>query len=101
MSIETYYTTTFSVERMAYTGDKSALSTVGTFVGHLQQAIIDTVEFYANRFTITHSVWCATSTDVQVGDVLTVGSDVYTVRALQKNLVGNNEHYELAVEQSK
>lgn len=93
-----FYTTTFTVKRMVYTGAKSALSTIGTFSGHIQQLAQEKVAELAGALKVSHSVWCAVDTDVNLGDQLTAGSDVYSVRAIQKNNVGNNTHLELLVE---
>jgi len=100
MTIENFYTTTFTVKRFAYTGTKGSLSTQGTFVGHLQQALIEQVANIASKFTISHSIWCATDTDVNLGDQLEEGGDKYTVKAIQTNNYGGNDHLELLVEKA-
>lgn len=98
MSILKHFTTTFSVERMSWSGDSSALVSQGTFKGHLQQARPEQSEAIGLRWTITFTIWCAIDADVKMQDRLTVGSDVYSVRAVQTNNVGVNKHLELIVE---
>lgn len=100
MSIERFYTTTFTVKRFGYTANKGSLSTQGTFEGHLQQEDIERIQNLASKFTVSHSIWCAVGTDVNIGDQLETGGEKYTVRAIQTNNYGDNDHLELLVEQA-
>lgn len=99
MSIERYYDTTFTITRMSWSGDSSALVSSGSFTGHIQQADQRLVEDLRSAFTISHSIWCDDATDVQAGDTLTEGSNTYSVKAIQTNdHAGKNKHKEVLVE---
>jgi hypothetical protein len=100
--IEKFYTTAFTVKRMtAYVSGKSSLWTVGTFNGHLQQANAELIADLANAYSVSHTIWCDIATNVQAGDTLEVGSDKYSVRAVQFNEVGQNKHLEIMADKSK
>ena len=76
--------------------NKSSLVTQGTFNGHLQQASPNLVASVAATYKLDFIVWCARTEDVVVGDILILGSDQYSVMAIQDNLAaGGNKHYEL------
>lgn len=96
--ISNFYTTTFTAKRMVYTGDKSALSSITGFNGHIQQLTQEKVAELAGALKVSHSVWCPVGTSVQLGDQITENGNTYAVRAIQKNNVGNNTHLELLVE---
>jgi hypothetical protein len=98
MSIEKHYTTTFTVQRMEWSGDSSGLATQGTISGHLQQARPEMAEAIGLRWTAVYTIWCDIDADVEVGDRLTEEDNVYSVRAIQKNNVGQNKHLELVIE---
>ena len=95
--ISRFYTTEFEVYRMAYTDNKAEEALQSTFNGHLQQAAPNLVASVADTYKLSHLVWCAREEDVRSGDTLKVGSDRYTVQAVQDNMVGDNDHYELHV----
>lgn len=98
MSIERFYTTTFTIKRMVYTGDKSALQSAGTFNGYIQQLSQSKVQELAGALKVSHSIWCSVDTVVNLGDQLEVGAIKYAVRAIQTNNTGGNQHLELLVE---
>ena len=101
MSIERFYTTTFTVTRMAWTGESSAETSAGTFSGHIQQARPEFAEQIAEAWGKTFGVWCAKGTDVDPGDTLTITTGdyagTYNVKNVQTNAVGANQHLELTV----
>ena len=102
-SIERFYKTEFSIKRNTWVDESgysySAESTIGTFMGHLQQARAELIENLNLNFTNTFTIWCASASGVLVGDRLTAGSNSYSVRAIQDNTsVGTNKHFELIVE---
>ena len=72
-----------------------------SFKGHLQQATAELAQSIGTTFTKTYSLWCPYNTDVQQGDKLTSGSDIYMVRAIITRLVGSNKHLELIVEKEE
>lgn len=103
--ISSKYTTTFTVIRNAWTKTDGIWGAdeveVGTFKGHIQQANINEVLNLADKFTITHSVWCSPEADVKRGDIIVAGNKEYTVREIQDNsFIGVNKHLELMVELS-
>jgi len=104
--IDTLYQTDFEVWRNTWTkktiGEKeidySEEVEIGSFVGYRQQAYPEYVQSMAITFSKPHIVWCSIDEDVQEGDILKseFGTDI--VRGKQVNLIGNNQHIELAVE---
>lgn len=102
MSIERFYTTTFSVKRMEWANESAAEVVQGTFLGHLQQATPEHVQSMGLAFGKTFTIWCAVGTDVEGGDTLTVSSGhfagTYNVKNVMQNAaVGSNQHLELTV----
>lgn len=98
MSIKRFYNTTFTVKRMVYTGDKSALVTNGTFKGYFQQLTQEKVSALAGSLKVSHAIWCDVDEDVNLGDVLEDGTIKYAVKAIQVNNIGGNKHLELLVD---
>ena len=104
--IETFYTKTIAVKRQAkktdVNGNKySEDTTVGNIVGHLQQARAELAESLAMDLTKTFLVWCDVDANVKAGDTLTIDSVEYSVKALQENRVGYNQHLELIIEKNE
>lgn len=102
MSIERFFTTTFSVTRMEWSGESSALASQASFYGHIQQARPEFVEQIGERHGVVFLVWCATDTDVETGDTLTIASGdyagTYSVKNISTNATGDrNQHLELVV----
>lgn len=99
--IEKFFTTTLTNTRMVWTGNTSALTAVGSFVGHIQQASAEYAEQLRAAFGVTHTIWCAMGTNVRTGDTITVATGsyagTYSVRNIQTNATGTNEHLELIV----
>lgn len=103
--IERFFTTTATVKRQTVSTDGqgnkfSEFSTIGTVDGHKQQARPEVVENLNSDFTKTFTFWCAVDENVETGDTLVIGSDEFTVRAIQTNDTGKNEHLELIIEKS-
>lgn len=99
MSIERFYTTTFTVTRQTWVDDKSTLGAVGTFLGHIQQATSDVLNQYEGlRLTKGWIVWCKPDTDVTEGDRLSVGDNTYDVRFVENRNVGSEGHLQLVLE---
>lgn len=101
--IEKFYTTTFEVNRAVWKTDEalnqySELSTVGTFLGHIQQASAQLVQNLGLNLTKTFTIWTYVDTDVIEGDSIETFEAIYTVRAIQKNDTGANQHLEIVVE---
>lgn len=99
MSIERFYTTTIAVKRMEWSNESSAEVTVGEFAGHIQQARPEFAQEIAEAWGKTFLVWCEKGTDVEPGDTLTIATGdyagTYSVRNVQTNAVGANQHLEL------
>jgi len=98
MSIDRFYNKTFTIKRMVWTGNVSAESSTGSFSGHIQQARPEVAQQLSMVYTKSFIVWCDESIDVQEGDTLTEGSNTYSVKAVQSNIYGENQHKELIVE---
>jgi len=104
--IENFYTKTITVKRQEQKTDGdgnkySEFATVGTIIGHLQQARAELAESLAMDLTKTFLVWCDVGADVLAGDTLTIDSSDYSVRAVQENSVGYNQHLELIIEKDE
>ena len=101
MSIEIFYTTTFAVTRMEWSNESSAEASASSFIGHIQQARPEFAEQISEAWGKTFVVWCAKGTDVEPGDTLTIASGdyagTYSVKNVQTNAVGGNQHLELTV----
>ena len=86
---------------MSWSGDSPALVSVGSFTGHVQQATPEAVEFLGEALGTVFTIWCAKGTDVQKGDTITIASGdysgTYSVKAIQKNATGSNEHLEITI----
>ena len=101
MTITRFYDKTFTNKRQVYVGNKSSLQTIGTFVGHLQQRTPEDTEFIDLAYTKAWTIWCPVDTNIAEGDTIEWNGNVYSVRAIQKNATGNNQHLEVIVELKK
>lgn len=103
MSIERFFTTTFTVTRMSWSNESSAEVSAGSFLGHIQQARPDYAESIGESWNQTFLLWCDEDTDIEDGDTVTVASGdyagSYSVRNVQKNAVGSklNQHLEVTI----
>lgn len=97
--IDRFYTTSIAVERLIWSNDSSAEIEVGSFMGHIQQKQPDFTQEMTEVWGKLFLVWCNVGTDVEVGDKLTIDTGRYagnySVKHLQLNAVGINEHLEL------
>lgn len=101
MTIDRFYTQTFTVSRLTYTGYKGAYATIGTIKGHLQQKVQEEGLSQMNQPNLQYTVWCDPSSNVKENDILIDGARQYTVIAIQENdFVGKNKHLELLVNRS-
>lgn len=101
--ISDFFTTAYTITRPQWLTDEagnpySAAVEVETFSGHLQQARAELVANLGLSFTKTFLLWCPVTTDVKAGDSVTDGTNAYSVRAVQRNDIGENRHLELIVE---
>lgn len=99
MSIERFYTTTISIKRMEWSNESSAEVVVDSFSGHIQQANAELASQLGEAFGKVFSIWCAKGEDVEAGDTLTIASGdyagTYSVKAIQLNATGGNQHMEI------
>lgn len=99
MSIERFFTTSISVERMEWSGESSAEISAGSFSGHIQQAQPQFAEQIGEAWGKTFIIWCSKTTDVEPGDTLTIATGdyagTYSVKNSQVQAVGRNQHLEL------
>lgn len=104
MSIESFYTVLFTINRQAWGTDgegnpESTLEEVGTFNGHLQQARPELASNLGLSLTKAFSIWCPSTTSVLEGDILESVHGKFSVKAVQNNgFVGGNKHLELVVQ---
>jgi hypothetical protein len=103
MTIVDFYTTEFTVRRMAWDTDESGNdfseeAEATAFSGHVQQASMELAQSLGLRFTKTFTVWCSLTTDVAEGDSLSDGTYTYHVKAKQSFENGQNAHLELVCE---
>lgn len=86
---------------MTWADESSALVDTDNFKGHIQQAMPQASEFIGEAWGKTFLVWCAKGTNVQAGDTLTIESGdyagTYSVKNIQLNATGLNQHKELVV----
>ena len=101
MSISRFYTVTIVNTRMEWDNESSAEVSVGSFSGHVQQAQPEFTEHLGEAWGSVYLIWCAKGTDVEVGDTITIAdgdyAGTYSVKNLQTNATGNNEHLELTI----
>lgn len=101
MSIERFYTTTCVVTRMTWANESSAEASVGTFLGHIQQATPEYVQHIAEAWGQTFIIWADKDADVEDGDSIEIESGdyagTYNVKNIQLNATGNNKHKEIVV----
>lgn len=101
MSIARFYTTTITNTRMSWSGDSSALASVGSFTGHIQQASPEFTEFVGEAWGKVFVIWCDEATDIEAGDTLTIAAGdyagTYSVKNIQINATGENQHLEVTV----
>lgn len=99
MSIKRFFTVTITVTRMTWSNESAAKTSAGSFSGHVQQARPEFIEQIGEVMGTVFLVWCAQDTNVQVGDTLTIATGdyagTYSVKNLQNNATGDNEHIEL------
>lgn len=99
--ISRFFITTFTVKRMnAYASNKTTEASVGTISGHLQQLTAELTQQLGMTMTKSFRVWCAVGSNVQEGDSLEEGGNTYSVKAVQTNNYGANQHLELLVEKN-
>lgn len=102
--IADYLTTEFTTFRASWKRDEdgnkySDESSIGVFMGHIQQASPELVQSLALSFTKAYTIWCKHDTNVKEGDTLYGCDETFLVKAIMKNAIGNNRHMELVVEQ--
>lgn len=99
--IARFFTTTFIVTRMIWSGDSSGRVSQGTFDGHVQHSGDEEMQNQLDiAFTKQYKIWCAVGTDVLRDDKLTADGFVYIVKFIKENQVGNNQHLELICERN-
>ena len=97
MSIEHFYTTTFTLQRFVFSNDSSAMATGTSFDGHLQQVRAELAQQQGFQFGELFHIWCDIDTDVERSDRLTYGVNTYDIQDIKELLVGGNKHLQLTV----
>jgi hypothetical protein len=104
MSIASYFTKTFTVNRMVWNNESSSEVSQSSFKGHLQQASAELSESLGLSFTKTFKIWCDDSVNIQEQDSITDGSFTFVVRAINYrnyNLFSTNQHKEIIIERTE
>lgn len=94
------FTTTATVNRLSYTGDKSTYSSVGTVDGYLEP--IDpnmTGAAVAGIQAQSHTFKCDGSSDILATDRLTIASQDYAVAGIRRYIVGSLDLLDVALEE--
>jgi len=105
MSINTFFTTAITLQRMSWSNDSSGEISGTGFNGHIQQAGPDYAEYLGENLGQGFIIWCDKDTDVESGDTLTIATGdyagTYTVKNVQINATGDNMHLEVICVKSK
>ena len=103
MSIQRFFTTTFTIYRMVWSqSDTAELELVGTFKGHKQQSPANLVQTIGIAYGKGFNILCPLNTDVKLEDTLSSGGVSYSVRSVNEvDYAGGNKHLELVVETSE
>jgi hypothetical protein len=96
--IERFFTDTATVRTLTYTGNKGTYSNSATVLGHLQQASPFVQAQTASMYTISHLFWCAVGSAIAVNDNVVISGATYSVKGIQTNNYGINEHLEVHLE---
>jgi len=97
--ISRFFTTTFTITRMVWSGDSSTRSSQGTFLGHVQHAGDEEMQNELDiAFAKKYRIWCPVDTDVFRDDKLTADGFQYIVKFIKENKIGNQQHLELICE---
>jgi len=99
--IDRLFTSTFNVERMAWSEDSAGLTDLDPVSGHIQQTRPELTQQLGISMTKTFTIWFPVDADIQAGDTLTKGDDNYSVRAVQINDYGQNPHLEVIAEKNE
>jgi hypothetical protein len=101
MSIDRFYTTTVTIQRMQWSGEQSSLTSAGSVTGHVQQARPEFAESIGEAWGKTFLLWCDEAEDVRTGDTLTIASGdyagTYSVKNVTTNATGRNQHLECVI----
>lgn len=100
MSLRTQYSVTATVKRLVATGNKTTYTTVATIKGHKQPLSDTFIALAAGNFSKSFSFYVAVDANAVEGDQLTIGSEIYYVRAERKFDIGSaaQQHKELMIE---
>jgi hypothetical protein len=96
--IERFYTNSASVQRLTYSGNKGTYGVAATVMGHLQQASPFVQAQTASMYTISHLFWCAIGSNIGVNDNVVISGATYSVKGIQTNNYGLNNHLEVHLE---
>lgn len=98
-----FFKTLYVVKRASWLTDEennpySGLGEVGQFMGHIQQAQAELIQGLGMSLTTAYAIWCPIDTSVLSGDILESVDGQYSVKAIQRYGVGNNQHLQLVVQ---
>jgi hypothetical protein len=104
--ITDWFKESFTIERSEWTTDDQNRSysreiEVGTFLGYIQQSQPELVQTLGMTLTKPYTLRCPLTTDIKAGDTLRSSDAVYSVKAIQKNTIGDNKHIRAVVNLDK
>ena len=101
MSIGGFFTTNFTVKRKKWVDDKTTVVQVDTFDGQIQKTDIGLAEQFDTALMKTFTIWANIDINVAEGDTLYDDYYTYSVRAVRRYNIGNNQHTRIIVERKK
>lgn len=92
MSLKKLYTNTVSTQRLSnVTGSfkETWKANLASLTCHIQPVTGEQAEVFTAYYK-TFKLWCATGSDVRIGDRIINGADTYTVQGVRDFKVGSN-----------
>jgi len=93
MSIENFYTTAFTTNRLKTDQTAYQSKLTGKYC-HIQQEGGSPIELQEGAFYSMYNMWCAIM-DIDIGDQVVIGTDTYQVKEVKTFNMGGNPHMEI------
>lgn len=99
--MRSFIATTYSIERLVASGDKSTYSALGTGEGHFRP--LDEKASQINNLQIGTGFKLTVEgiADIRANDRLTIGSDVFEVQGVKYEAFGSHDFKEVILEKKK
>lgn len=95
------FTTEFINSRVSWYNEEGEYEALNSFFGDIQQSASEVANDLNIAYTKAYTIWCGVDVNVDDGDTLESGTDVYTVRAVKRLNFGKNKHKQLFVEKQQ